>query len=312
MATTTPMMSAKDRVNYYKTTMQPLLASGNERLQRHWKYLKEVCPDRIDYSMRGAFFIGTAMSGGGTIGGLTYVYLTSPNEPDQTNGTALFFSIAVGATIGTYFGFQAFLDKTEKTKYFQNWHEKNKEDLINFSTFMQYANDSFLNQFICEITQNVLIGPCRTPTGYLVEYHILAQLPKDADGKIDCPYTRIKFFETEARKDYETALVINKRALSLVEEDLVYAKENPEIVKLLENQKKFIKESVEECYQNCLLDIEKRRMVKLITFDQSQAERNNFVEFFGTDPEHRLDWKFDWKDILDSRWRRRYPEEKIY
>jgi hypothetical protein len=310
--TTIQMMSAKDRVNYYKTTMQPLLGNGNERLQRHWKYLKEVCPDRLDYVTRGACFIGGGAASGGTVAGLTYVCITRPKEKDQINERALLFSMAVGAAIGTYFGFKEFLDCTEKTKYFHTWHQKNKEELINFSSFLQYTNDSFLTQNVCQITQNVLIGPCRTPTGYLVEYQMITSLPKDADGKITCPYTRVKFFDTEVRKDYERALVINKKALYLLEEDLDSAKENPAIVKLLEDQKKFLKESVEECYQNCLIDIEKRRMMKFITFEESQTERNNFVSVFGTDSEHSLDWALDWKGILDGRWSKRYPEEKIY
>lgn len=313
---TTQMMTPRERITYYKTTMQPLLGTGNERLERHWKYFKEVCPDKAGYIQHGLLAVGSFAGTGGIGGGLAangINYLRTGTTDPEKHGNGLYaVGITIGVAVGAYFGFKMFLSHVEMHPYFRAWDEKNKEELINFVTFMQYTNDPFLKENICSITQNILVGPCRTPTGYLVEYQMLTQIKKDQEGKITCPFTREKFFDTEIRKDYERALVINKRALYLVEQDLESAKDDLAVKVLLEKQKKFIKESIEECYQNCLLDIEKRRILNLITFEESQTQRNNFVELFGTKSDHPLDWKFDWMDLLAIRWKARFPGEKFF
>jgi hypothetical protein len=307
--------TAAERVAYYKTQMHPLLDKGKPQFKRHWEFLKEA--DKVDkafYSGLGVMNI-TVVSGigylighkvGGFIGGKV-----SDSPEGSNNGSSICGTIGggVGAVLGVFFHMH---QMEKESPSFQQWHKEKKEDLIEFSTFLKYAEDLFLKEFVCQLTQNVMTGPARIPTGYLVDYDFVASMKKDYQGQIECPFTKVKFSFNAVKKDLERALLINKRALKLIQEDIQAAQGDPSVLALLKNMETFVGQSIEECYNNCLFDIETYRIAKIIDFPESQRRREDFVSVFGNTARHELDFSLKWKEILDERWKQMNPGDKVY
>lgn len=309
----TAILTPQERVAYYQTHLHPFLADNNEKLKQHMQFLKETTTsNKAAAGVCGVMCVGIGTFGGSVVGAEVGGLIGRLIDEEDGEGSGKMIGSVIGAVTGFVGGLWFFKKVSEKDPVFNKWRNDKQTQAINNNTSILYSADPLLKQFVCQITQNVVVAPAWTPTGYLVEHEMIMRMNRDPDGKIECPFTRKKFMPIEVKRDAERALVVNKKILVLIQQDIEAAKENPSQVLLLRKLEATTKEIVEVCYQNCVLEIEALRIGDTITAEECQRRRDSFFKVFGGNSRAELDWSLDWKEILDNRWKKNNPSCKMY
>jgi hypothetical protein len=213
-----------------------------------------------------------------------------------------------GSTVGAGAGVMLYLSLIENRAAYKEWVALKMDGIINSETILKYSEDVVLSTFICPISQMVALVPIRTPNGHLFDLTHLELIPKDQKGQTPCPMRGDPFNIAALSLDAETALVINKRLLCLIEQDIAYAGNDPEIKKTLESQANLVKASIKTNYFKCLTEFDYRMANGVTKASECAVERAEFIECFGDSPDMGLNWDgINWKAVLDKRWLKLHP-----
>lgn len=279
-----------DRVEYYQKSLSAYTNPGTARTARHWQFLISDSNNTIYYGIPGV----TSIVAGvyiGTIAGL------KTSDRNKVAGFA-------GGVGGGIFATVTYMTITEKTKKYKTWINAKMDYLIETSIYNKYSEDSILENFVCPVIQTMTPIPARTPKGHLFDLNEIMKCPRDENGHIKDPLrSEAPFSPSLLKLDQEAALLINKRMYTLICMDINAAGNSSAIVTVLGSQLEKTRNSIKLCYKGCLESIDYDLDQEIITFDEAQEKRTAFAECFGKTPEHELNWEFDWKDILDQRWR---------
>jgi hypothetical protein len=289
--------------------MQPFANHGKPSIHLHINFFKESSTTtQVVQTVAGA----TSITSGGATGAWVGASIGGKASFEGNHKLGMKVGMVVGGVIGIIFGAFGYLKITERRHIYQQWLERKKETTIYSEAFFQYANDPILKNFTCPLTCNIMLEPAVTPNGYLVEYGVIIQSPKASNGHVVCPFTRNTYSEIAILKDFERALLINKRALKVISSDIQQAEADQNVLHALEKHKAGLKAAVDICYQNCLDWIEYRRKSGTISFKECQAERESFANIFGQAPESELNWDLSWKELLRERWLKTHPNTPLF
>jgi hypothetical protein len=243
-------------------------------------------------------------------GGAAATYVSGKNKLGTATVTDTVADVAVGAVVGgavgavtgVVVGACTYMNLTELSPHYKEWFNLKMDNVIDTETVLRYSDDEILSHFICPVSQCMTQAPTRTPNGHLCDLNFLRQLPIDEKGRIKDPMRGDPFLAVSLVLDPEAALVINKRLVYLLDQDISLCKNDVEILKSLNRNLSRTKNCIDFCWQACLSYFDCRLTTKVTTFDQCEVERKSFVECFGKTPANQLDWTLNWKTTLDKRW----------
>lgn len=179
---------------------------------------------------------------------------------------------------------------------------------INPDSIVKYGKDTVLSKFVCPISKIVTLLPTRTSNGYLFDLECLLRIPKDQRGQTLCPMGGESFNVEQLSLDSETALVINKRLLYLLQQDIAHAEKDPEIKKTLEAQATLVMAAIKTNYLNSLVMFDCRMANGVIKALECTEERAEFMSCFGDSPDREINWEeVNWNAVLDKRWLKLNP-----
>lgn len=167
----------------------------------------------------------TGASLGGILGGLlTYVTLRKFRDEESTKDNKITFKIAglgtsLGAAVGALFGSNQTIVRMERSEVYLKWKDEAIRKNI-YPLFQKFLQDSdLLQEFLCDLTQDLISHPVRAPNGKIYEREeIESWLTRKA---IEFPPERLAAMSSQNREEALLTFCPN-RSCHLTSDMLVY------------------------------------------------------------------------------------------
>jgi hypothetical protein len=219
--------------------------------------------------------------------------------PDDVQLFVRVFSVGLGALFGGGFTMK-FITKSEdmwewklqKTKegYFEIIDEKLQEHEI-------------LQEFVCPISQKVVVDPVRTPWGTIYDRDALLRCKRYFNGNFEDPMRNGEFSESQIFFDYEVLFIVSKVKKEIVQKEQGNAK-TPNLHEYLGYQVSLAVNNLELSYQEA-----KNLIISLKGTEGFDVEKEleEFENYFGKTAYDTIDLSLSWHTILTDRFRKFYP-----
>lgn len=289
------------RAHHFQKETSLYTGNGIHRLQRHWAYLKEPSSPLPIKGIAAAAILGSAAAGaeaGKELGEAIVQALSNENESDSSlkMRAGRWIGRLVGGAAGAAGGAFLYMTGVEQTSHFAVWREIKIYQTLKESTSFNYSEDPILREHCCPLSLFPMIVPAIAPTPgrtcYELEY-LLSNSKRKLDNKkiIIDPCTNIyTYHEDSLVIDYERGVLINKRILRLLKDDLAQLPTDSPLKEVLSKLITEVEEIIKNHFNSAKNAIEHKREVGELEQTAYFAELQRFHAKCGFTKEQDLDW----------------------
>jgi len=308
---------------YQDATACPRGIGVGNRVRRDWAYMQRPEQQACLYSfVIGALASATAGGVGGYCTGKVLASRFGLKPPADVPVVMACTALGVVGG-GGYVAHQKVLN-LESKKGFIIFQQDEITPALEQALKEKFSSDPVLENFACPLSQYPILLPKRSPSGGLYEGSQIEACADQVSGLIKDPYRNrdeagSMFFPIAALKeDHEAALLLQKRFLFLIEEDIQVLEEGSEEHAIFTNHIDHLKDAIIDQYGQALQAIHSRRdraaranrdatvLEQREMRAKSEEEVTEFEALFGEIPldnANPLNWELNWKDKLDLRWK---------
>ncbi len=290
------------RAEQYRNKSSYCNNGGYHALQRHWDFIQASDGMDSSYTSQALTLISIGAFAGGATGKMIGKQIEKMFvENPERKGLGGILGQGIGAVLGALTGGYTYMTLQEYNPEFQEWKKMGLKNALKEFNF-HYNEDDVLKDFTCSICMGPFDIPFRTPYGGVFDLEEILQCRRDSKGFIFDPFRNAPFSENSLKPDIERALLIQKRILHLMREDIKTLAQQPELKKTLEEQVQIVEKCIHNCYEKGRDQIEERRKQRVVTNAQYKEEIEEFEKLFGEDAQSNMNWGEDWLSILEQRW----------
>lgn len=214
--------------------------------------------------------------------------------PDKIKIATKVFTMAIGFFLGMNMATNAVYNSERVTIWRNEKMEKSFENLLD----IEFEKDTVLEQLICPLSLYVPNEPVRCPIGNLYDCESLEKIPASSTGEIKDPKGNGYFLLKDAFRDYESSIVILRRKLTILPNQIEQHKERSPAWKFLVEKKAILERRLHENFSMAFQQLELFKKN-----NQYDEQLQKFQELFGEEAFSEIDWEKDWDTILKDRWK---------